>query len=80
MEPPHVRVHEIGKEIAELYNNGNTISARQKIDELEKKIESIRSEIATHVAAHPEMIATSSAKRTGIETLRATLAALAPES
>jgi len=36
MEAPHVRVHEIGKEIAELYNNGNTISARQKIDELEK--------------------------------------------
>ena len=36
MEPPHVRVHEIGKEIAELYNNGNTTSARQKIDELEK--------------------------------------------
>lgn len=45
--------------------------------ELEKRINSVREELASHVAAHPDLIATSSAKKTGIETLRAALAALA---
>jgi len=50
-----------------------------KTSELEKRLNGINQELATHVAAHPELIATSSAKGTGIETLRAALAALVPE-
>lgn len=42
----------------------------------ERKAETGR-ELTTHVAAHPLLIATSSSKGTGIETLRAALAALA---
>ena len=37
IEAPHIRVHEIGKEIATLYNNGDSITARQKIDEMEQQ-------------------------------------------
>ncbi len=46
--------------------------------ELEKRFNSVSEELATHVAAHPYLIATSSAKGQGLETLRAALAALAP--
>jgi methyl-accepting chemotaxis protein len=35
MEPHHARIHEIGREIAELSANGQIPAARQKIDELE---------------------------------------------
>jgi len=34
MEVPHARVHEIGKEIAELSRNGQADAARQKIEEM----------------------------------------------
>ena len=47
--------------------------------QLEKLLNETSAEIADHVAAHPELIATSSAKGTGIETLRTTLAALTTE-
>jgi hypothetical protein len=40
-------------------------------------IESVRVAAAKHVAAHPEIIATSSHDGTGIEALRCALAALA---
>ncbi len=46
---------------------------------LEELFHETSTEIAGHVAAHPELIATSSAKGTGIETLRAALAALTTE-
>ncbi len=49
-----------------------------KAAELEKRFKSVNDELATHVAAHPYLIATSSARGTGLETLRAALAALAP--
>jgi GTP-binding protein len=49
-----------------------------KQGELEKRFKSVSEELATHVAAHPYLIATSSAKGTGLDTLRAALAALAP--
>jgi len=48
-------------------------------DELAKTQAETTRELATHVAAHPMLITTSSAKGTGIETLRAALAALALE-
>jgi len=47
--------------------------------ELEKRITSVSDELKSHVAAHPELIMTSSAKGTGIEALRAALAALVSE-
>ena len=50
-----------------------------KPDQLEKLLTATSAEMAGHVAAHPKLIATSSAKGTGIETLRATLAALTTE-
>ncbi len=50
-----------------------------KPGELDKRVKSVAEEIASHVAAHPYLIASSSAKGTGIDTLRAALAALAPE-
>lgn len=37
IEADHIRVHEIGKEIAQLSLNGQSVQARQKIDELEEK-------------------------------------------
>ena len=48
--------------------------------ELKKRIDSITKEMASHVAAHPNLIATSSTKGDGIKTLRAVLAALVPAS
>jgi GTP-binding protein len=50
-----------------------------KPGQLEKLITATSLEMVGHVAAHPELIATSSAKGTGIETLRAALAALTTE-
>lgn len=47
-----------------------------KAGALEKLTEQVNEELKTHVAAHPNLIATSSAKGLGIETLRAALAAL----
>ena len=35
MEPPHTRIHELGREIAELSKSGQSQAACQKIDELE---------------------------------------------
>ena len=37
IEADHIRVHEIGKEIAQLSLKGQSVQARQKIDELEEK-------------------------------------------
>ena len=37
IEADHIRVHEIGKEIAQLSLKGQSVQARQKIDELEDK-------------------------------------------
>lgn len=50
-----------------------------KAAELEKLKNKVDDELKKHVAAHPVLIATSSAKGEGIETLRAALAALASE-
>jgi GTP-binding protein len=50
-----------------------------KPDQLEKLLTATSAEMAGHVAAHPKLIATSSAKGTGIETLRSALAALTAE-
>ena len=47
--------------------------------ELVKRQAETSREMAKHVAAHPVLISTSSAKGTGIETLRAALAAMASE-
>jgi len=43
---------------------------------LKDRIEGVRDELATHTAAHPEVIATSARDGTGIPALRAALAAL----
>jgi len=48
-------------------------------EELTKRQADTAREMATHVAAYPLLISTSSAKGTGIDTLRAALAALALE-
>ncbi len=48
-----------------------------KAVDLEKLQKNIHKEIATHVAAHPEIMITSSFKSQGIEELRAALATLA---
>jgi len=48
-----------------------------KASELEKLLEKTHKEIAKHVAAHPEIMVTSSAKSKGIEELRAALTTLA---
>ena len=48
-------------------------------DELQMRTAEATRELATHVAAHPQLIMTSSAKGTGIDILRASLAALALE-
>jgi len=53
-----------------------TKSDKIKPVELDKRLASIQAELAKHVAAHPEIIATSSVKGIGLETLRAALAAL----
>ena len=45
MEQPHIRIHELGKEIALLHSNGDTVSARQKFDELEAHSEQLSSHI-----------------------------------
>lgn len=50
-----------------------------KAGALEKLINSVGEELKTHVAAHPELIATSSTKAMGIEALRTALAALVRE-
>jgi GTP-binding protein len=50
-----------------------------KPGQLEKLLTATSVEMVSHVAAHPELIATSSAKGTGIETLRGALAALTTE-
>ena len=50
-----------------------------KADDLDKKFTAVSDELKTHVAAHPHLIATSSAKGRGIEDLRAALAALVAE-
>lgn len=49
-----------------------------KASDLEKLLTSMREELAGHVAAHPIIRCTSSAKGIGIEELRADLARLAP--
>lgn len=51
-----------------------------KASDLEKLLTSMRNELSTHVAAHPIIRCTSSAKGIGIEELRADLARLAPIS
>ncbi len=48
-------------------------------DELETRITDVTEELKSHVAAHPELLVTSSAKGTGIDALRAALAALVSE-
>jgi len=48
-----------------------------KAAELEKLLTKIHKEIAKHVAAHPEILVTSSFKSIGIEDMRAALATLA---
>ena len=48
-----------------------------KASELETLLAAISAELAKHVAAHPEVQATSAMKNTGIERLRAALAELA---
>ena len=50
-----------------------------KPGQLGKLLTTTSAEMESHVAAHPELIATSSTKGTGIEILRATLAALTTE-
>ena len=50
-----------------------------KPDQLEKLLTATSAEMAGHIAAHPKLIATSSTKGTGIETLRSALAALTTE-
>ena len=50
-----------------------------KPDQLKMLLTKTSVEMGRHVAAHPELIATSSAKGTGIKILRATLAALTTE-
>jgi GTP-binding protein len=47
--------------------------------EMEKRIDAIAEELKSHVAAHPNLIVTSSVKGEGIESLRAALAALVRE-
>jgi GTP-binding protein len=47
--------------------------------ELEKRVKDVSDELKTHVAAHPELIVTSSVKGAGIESLRSALAALVSE-
>ncbi len=49
-----------------------------KAGPLEKLLEKVHVELARHVAAHPIVRCTSSAKKVGIEELRAELARLAP--
>ncbi|TNF38747.1 MAG: hypothetical protein EP315_00755, partial [Gammaproteobacteria bacterium] len=41
MEPPHARIHELGKEIAHLATQGQTSKARQKIAEMEQHSEKL---------------------------------------
>ncbi len=48
MEPPHARVHEIGKEIASLVSQGQTATACQKLAEIE--------EYSTQLAAHIDQL------------------------
>jgi len=48
-------------------------------DEMEKRLRETVRELSRHVAAHPDIIATSSVKGDGIAALRAALAALARE-
>ena len=50
-----------------------------KAAELDRRMQSVGEELKTHVAAHPRLIATSSAKGQGLEQLRAALAALVSE-
>lgn len=50
-----------------------------KAAELDRRMQSVGDELKTHVAAHPRLIATSSAKGQGLEQLRAALAALVSE-
>jgi GTP-binding protein len=47
--------------------------------EMEKRIGAVTEELKSHVAAHPDLIVTSSVKGDGIESLRAALAALVSE-
>lgn len=54
-----------------------TKSDKVKAPALELLVERTAEEVATHVAAHPQIIVTSSEKGMGIELLRAELAALA---
>ncbi len=56
-----------------------TKSDKIKPVQLENLLSKTITEVASHVAAHPELIATSSVKGTGIAPLRATLAALTTE-
>jgi GTP-binding protein len=46
---------------------------------LEARLAEVAAELAKHPAAHPDIIATSSRKRDGIDDLRRVLAALANE-
>ena len=55
-----------------------TKTDKVKDGELEKLLAKTRTELARHVAAHPNIRCTSSAKGQGIEELRAELARLAP--
>ncbi|MBC8269846.1 MAG: YihA family ribosome biogenesis GTP-binding protein [Rhodospirillaceae bacterium] len=47
--------------------------------EMEKRISDVAEELKSHVAAHPDLIVTSSVRGDGIESLRAALAALVSE-
>ncbi|MBT4934269.1 MAG: YihA family ribosome biogenesis GTP-binding protein [Rhodospirillaceae bacterium] len=49
------------------------------VTEMEKRISAVAEELKSHVAAHPDLIVTSSIKGDGIESLRAALAALVSE-
>lgn len=64
-------------EVAVAYQIVLTKCDKIKAAELEKLLVKTDKEIAKHVAAHPEILVTSSFKSLGIEEMRATLATLA---
>jgi GTP-binding protein len=66
-------------EAAQVYQIVLTKADKMKGPALQRIIGKAGAELAKHSAAHPEIIATSAVKGTGIAELRAQLAALALE-
>ncbi|MEX0922367.1 MAG: ribosome biogenesis GTP-binding protein YihA/YsxC [Rhodovibrionaceae bacterium] len=77
LKPPDREVMQEFDEAAVSYQLVLTKCDKVKPQELEERLAAIAAELAKHVAAHPEILATSSVKGEGIELLRASLAELA---